>query len=60
MTDDDDWPYIVDDILQMTLQHSQSKLDNPPKSLSKSLLNTCIKNIQIYLTIQLVHHFIKH
>jgi len=43
MTDDDDWPYIVDDILQMTLQHSQSKLDNPPKSLSKSLLNTYIK-----------------
>ena len=27
----------------MTLQHSQSKLDNPPKSLSKSLLNTYIK-----------------
>ena len=25
MTDDDDWPYIVDDILQTTLQHSQSK-----------------------------------
>ena len=46
MTEDDDWPYIVDDILQMTLQHSQSKLDNPPKSLSESLLNTYIKNIQ--------------
>ena len=27
----------------MTLQHSQSILDNPPKSLSKSLLNTYIK-----------------
>ena len=48
MTDDDDWPYLVDDILQMTLQHSQSKLDNPPKSLSKSLLNTYIKKTYRY------------
>ena len=42
MTGDDDWPYIIDDILQMTLQHSQSKLDNPPKLLSKSLLPSYI------------------
>ena len=60
VTDDDDRPYIVDDILQITLQHSQAKLDNPPKSLCKSLLNSYVKKHTEILNNPISTSFIKH
>ena len=43
-TDDDDWSYIIDDILQMTVAYSKSQLDNPPKSTDKHLIQKHITN----------------